>query len=64
MIVVSIRTRPTGRVMHSGQRNLYGWIGVSIRTRPTGRVMRCSGVECGQQRACFNPHPANRPGDA
>ncbi len=38
-IRVSIRTRPTGRVMRGGFLFWIRDIDVSIRTRPTGRVM-------------------------
>ena len=37
---------------------------VSIRTRPTGRVMREIFRLDNVYSQSFNPHPANRPGDA
>ena len=38
-ILVSIRTRPEGRVMPEEAREPATWTLVSIRTRPEGRVM-------------------------
>ena len=63
-VAVSIRTRPNGRVMHFVPRMLDASRVVSIRTRPNGRVMPAVVAAMGQIRVCFNPHPAEWPGDA
>ncbi len=62
--VVSIRTRPCGRVMPGYAGRCGNVVIVSIRTRPCGRVMRARPRPGPRAHRGFNPHPALRPGDA
>ncbi len=59
---VSIRARPIGRAMPI-VRQPSASPTVSIRARPIGRAMRI-GTPADVNRTCFNPRPANWPGDA
>jgi hypothetical protein len=67
--IVSIHTRPIGRVMPIFVHRTPAHHRVSIHTRPIGRVMRefmrHADAHLGPRATDrFNPHPANRPGDA
>ena len=63
--MVSILTRPEGRVQpvtHIGKKPAQG---VSILTRPEGRVQLTVAItttEAMRGARCFNPHPTRRPG--
>ena len=59
--VVSILTRPSGRVQLEGCVGTRGVPAVSILTRPEGRVQPLT-PSTATLTACFNPHPARRPG--
>ena len=61
-VVVSILTRPGGRVQRRRQPTAAGGGAVSILTRPGGRVQRASRCPRKSGRASFNPHPSRRTG--
>ena len=60
-LLVSILTRPEGRVQLQGVVALLPVLAVSILTRPEGRVQPLT-PSTATLTACFNPHPARRPG--
>ena len=55
--VVSILTRPWGRVQRRALVHGVVPVKVSILTRPWGRVQRTNAAQCPNPPACFNPHP-------
>ena len=59
--MVSILTRPVGRMLPRVRVDELGRIGVSILTRPVGRMLRASRSPRCMGTKCFNPHPARRP---
>ena len=61
---VSIRARPIGRAMRQTNRPPILKKAVSIRARPIGRAMRYTRRSISHCSGCFNPRPANWPGDA
>ena len=59
--MVSILTRPVGRVQHHGLELRRPHIGVSILTRPVGRVQLTISPSASTAPTSFNPHPARGP---
>ena len=70
VLPVSIRARPIGRAMPASNAQLRGSARVSIRARPIGRAMpdrlvgRVNARDATDLDRCFNPRPADWPGDA
>ena len=64
VMVVSIRTRPEGRVNRPAEHGTWTALAVSIRTRPEGRVNPSDTCSAAGSAACFNPHPARGPGES
>ena len=59
--MVSILTRPPGRMQHPRQRRVHPAHLVSILTRPPGRMQPPRRAPGARSWPSFNPHPASRP---